>query len=85
MKLRPVKVSVSEHAILRFLERYHGVDIKAVRKRLLDLATTGATHGALSVKIEGVRLVLREQPQVDGIATVTVTTVLPARSGSYVD
>ena len=30
--------SVSDHALLRWLERYHGVDIAAYRQELLNLA-----------------------------------------------
>lgn len=30
--------SVSDHALLRWLERYHGIDIAAYRQELLNLA-----------------------------------------------
>lgn len=45
---------VSDHAVLRFLERKHGFDFEAVRKSLLTPAVVQAMNvGAEGVRIEG--------------------------------
>lgn len=53
-------VHVTDHAVLRYLERAHGLDVDAVRKHLAGRAMTGAQLGATGVVIEGVKLVLHD-------------------------
>lgn len=66
MKAREVSLDVTDHAVLRYLERQHGLDIEAVRRHVAGLAVNGASLGAVSVAVEEVRLVLAEQPAVTG-------------------
>ncbi|MAA97802.1 MAG: hypothetical protein CMN87_15515 [Stappia sp.] len=54
----PGKPTVTDHAVLRYLERAHGLDVDAVRAHIAGRAMTAAELGALAVKIEGVRFVL---------------------------
>lgn len=65
---------VSDHAILRYLERAHGLDIEAVRNHIAGRCTTGAELGALTVIVESVKFVLVAA----GTDTV-VTTVVKRR------
>ena len=65
---RPPLPTVSDHAILRFLEREYGLDIDLIRKRMAGHAVKGAELDALAVRIGRVKLVLR-----DGV----VVTALP--------
>lgn len=51
-------VHVSDHALLRYLERAHDIDIEAVRRHIAGMAMNAAALGALSVKIEGIKIVL---------------------------
>jgi hypothetical protein len=67
------RVLVSDHAVLRYLERAHGLDIGAVRDHLAERAATAADLGALAVKIEGVKLVLRGHVLVTVLPRNTVT------------
>lgn len=71
-------VRVSDHAVLRYLERAHGLDVAAVRRHLAGRAATGARLGAVGVTIENVKLLLEP-----GEHEVVVVTVLkpawPAR------
>ncbi|MGK7661148.1 MULTISPECIES: hypothetical protein [unclassified Marinovum] len=49
---------VSDHAVLRYLERVHGVDVEAIRRELgrkMDVATR---HGARQFTSNGIRFVL---------------------------
>ncbi len=62
---------VTDHAVLRYLERAHGLDVELVRRHLEGLAANAVELGATGVRIERVMLVLRSE---------TVTTVLP---GNY--
>jgi len=60
-------VRVTDHAVLRNLEREHGLDVDAVRNHIAGLAATGVKLEAISVKVERVKLLL---------CGVTVVTVL---------
>lgn len=66
-------VHITDHAVLRYLERAHGLDVEAVRLHLAGLAETGVRLGAIGVKIENIKLVLAHAPEI-----ATVVTVLKA-------
>ncbi|AOT25358.1 MULTISPECIES: hypothetical protein [Brucella] len=51
-------VRVTDHAVLRYLEREHGLDVDAVRNHIAGLAATGVQLEAISVKVERVKLLL---------------------------
>lgn len=51
-------VRVTDHAVLRYLERKHGLDVDAVRNHIAGLAATGVQLEAISVKVEKVKLLL---------------------------
>jgi len=59
---------VSDHALLRWLERAHGIDVDGIRAQLEREASPAAEIGAAYVWIDGVKAVLR-----DGV----VVTCLP--------
>lgn len=61
---------VSDHAVLRYLERHEGIDIEAVRRKLTVAAIdTAADFGCDTVKMgDGTRLKLHG----DVVATITV-------------
>ncbi|SON55794.1 hypothetical protein HDIA_2253 [Hartmannibacter diazotrophicus] len=61
---------VTDHAVVRYLERVHGLDVAAVREHIAGRAATAVELGAIAVQIEGVRMHL---------ADVTVVTVTPIR------
>lgn len=77
MKAREVILDVTDHAVLRYLERQHGLDIEAVRRHVAGLAIDAAVLGAVGVAVENVRLVLSEQPALEGRRpfVVVVTTL----------
>ena len=75
MKRRDIKLHVSDHAVLRYLERRHGVDIEAVRRHLAGLAVNAAELGAVAVRVEEVRLFLRDDDIGQGRVLVTGATV----------
>jgi hypothetical protein len=68
-----MSLKITDHAILRYLERAHGLDVTAIRRHLAGRAM----NGAAAVCIENVKLVIRDH---------TVTTVLkgkwPSRGAS---
>lgn len=61
-----MKPVVSDHALLRYIERAHGVDVEALRAHVAGLVQKGVDLGAPLVVVEGVRFVL------DGKRVVTV-------------
>lgn len=78
MKRRATLVKVTDHAVLRYLEREHGLDVAAVRAHLAGRARNGAELGAIAVQVEHVKLVLSSN--VEGETTV-VTCLTRAWSG----
>lgn len=78
MKRRNVEIEVSDHAILRWLEREHALDIATVRRHLAGLASDAAALGAIAVKVGEVRLTLQQHQSRSG--TIVVVTALPRNS-----
>lgn len=54
----PVIASVTDHAVLRYLERAHHVDVEAVRAIVAAACERGAQAGARFVQWRNVRFVL---------------------------
>lgn len=69
MKKRPVEVS--DHAVLRYLERVGGFEIEALRQNIASHIQASAPDGACSIVVDGFRFVIRS----DGHTRVE-TTVL---------
>ena len=66
------RIRISDHAVLRYLERVDGVNVVAVRKRLAEMAvkaTTSQLPGATAVRFDGYRVVIENGTAV----TVTAT------------
>lgn len=63
---------VTDHAVLRYLERAKGFDIEAVRRHIEDLCAGAIVAGATCVRAEGVKF---------EIAAGKVVTVTPGGSG----
>lgn len=51
---------VTDHAVLRYIERKHGVDVEAIRAHIQKAVTDGVRYGATGVIAEGVKFVLQE-------------------------
>jgi len=64
-------VYITDHAILRYLERGYGLDVEAVRDEMVSAARPAVDFGAPVVICHGVRLIIQ-----DGCRVVTV---LPKR------
>lgn len=62
--------SVTDHAVLRYLERAKGVDVPAIRRHIAELTRRGVDKRGNAVVIEGVKFVLQGN---------VVTTVLDRR------
>lgn len=60
---------VTDHAIVRYLQRAKGFDMDAVRTHIADTCRVAISAGATRLKIEGVEFVFRDR---------TVVTVAPA-------
>ncbi len=69
--MKKPRAIVTDHALIRYLERVHGVDIDGLRNRIGRAVDNGVDKGATGVKIHGVYYRLRGK---------VVTTVL-AKSG----
>lgn len=57
---KPVDPSITDHAVLRYLERHYGFDFETVRTGLLsETVKLAARMGAKSVKSDGGKLILQ--------------------------
>lgn len=65
---------ITDHAVLRYLERRHGLDVEAVRAHLAGMTVTAVRLGAIAVTVDNVKLVLVEAH--DGSGDAVVSTVL---------
>ncbi len=67
------KVRVTDHALIRFLERAGGFELEKLRKEIAQKVYKSAPEGATGIKIDGVNFVIVS----DGDERV-VTTVMEA-------
>ncbi len=65
---------VTDHAIIRYLERVKGVDIEATRQEIADIVRRGVKLGAEAVVLQGMRY------RLEGACCVTV---IPARRQNH--
>lgn len=72
---RTVRLHVTDHAVLRYLELKFGVDVGAVRQHLSGLAMTAAQLGAVTVKTERVKLHLLDVAEGEAHTVVDVVNV----------
>ena len=69
-------IRVTDHAVVRWIERAHGIDVAAIRRQIVskvtrsvDLAEQLDERGNVTVVLDGVRYVVRDH---------RVITILPA-------
>lgn len=67
---QPKHITVSDHAVLRWLERVEGVDVKAIRRRIARATRKGAELGASAVTLDGVRFAIHQAGDQAGVWTV---------------
>jgi hypothetical protein len=72
MTSRRPPVDVSDHAVLRWLERIEGVDIQAIRRRIQRSAEIAEDYGAPAVIVGAARLVIHNGV----VVTVTKRTAV---------
>jgi len=51
--------TVSDHALLRWLQRRYGVDVEAERRKIDTLCDNAIRAGAKTIKVEGVQFVIK--------------------------
>lgn len=55
MKPTPALPAITDHAVVRYLERVKGIDIEATRSEIADIVKRGVALGAQSVLVDGMR------------------------------
>lgn len=63
-------VVISDHALLRYIERVHGVDIDRLRKIVSDLISDAATAGATSYSVDGFTYSISQRGSIAALKTV---------------
>lgn len=61
------RAHVTDHALVRYLERVEGIDMDAVRKTIETTVQRGIDSGADGVRLNGIRFALQN----DAVVTVT--------------
>lgn len=56
---KPPPYGVTDHALVRYLERVMGVDVASIRRGIARRAANGIEQQAIGVKRHGTRFVLR--------------------------
>lgn len=85
LKRRAAIPEVSDHAVLRWLERAHGLDVKGVKLLIAGKVQNAAELGAVAVVVDKVRFILREHDSAKGRVAVTTTLETGQRRGLGVD
>lgn len=70
-------IVVTDHALLRYLERAMGLNVELVRQHILGVCADAAAFGAVCVRAEGLRF------EIDGnrVCTVTPDQLQPNKTG----
>lgn len=63
---------VTDHAVLRYIERVGGFDVEAVRQHIAKVCAEAVAAGATTLKHDGIRFTF---------STGAVTTVMPDKPG----
>ena len=66
------KPRVTDHAVLRYIERVGGFDVDAVRRHIANVCAQAVAAGATTLKHDGVRFTFSSD---------AVTTVMPDKPG----
>lgn len=74
--LRKTELVISDHAMLRYIERVIGVDLEPIRQKIVDTVEPAYKAGATRISADGVTYSIRSN---------FVTSTLPGASpqGSY--
>jgi hypothetical protein len=65
---------VTDHAVLRYLERHHGFNMELIRDHIAGICAAPAAFGAVCVRAEGVRFEIAN----GNVVTVRPDSVLPS-------
>lgn len=76
MTTRKEPVRVSDHAVLRYMERAKGFDVASVREHIATLCAGPAALGASCVRAEGVKFELGD----NSVITVVPDHVTPGKT-----
>lgn len=71
-----IPLTVSDHAVLRYLERAMDLNVEVVREHILALCSAPAAFGAVCVRADGVRFEICN----GRVATVTPDQQTPNRT-----
>lgn len=77
MNISTDPIIVTDHALVRYLERAMGLNVELVREHILSICGGAAAFGAVCVRAEGLRF------EIDGnrICTVTPDHLAPNKTG----
>ena len=74
-------IIVSDHALIRFIERVAGIDLETIRAHIADQVKEAVDAGATSITIDGFYYVL--VPERRSVATILTSEQKKARDRSH--
>lgn len=77
------RVGVSDHAVVRYMERVAKIDVQSFKDKLAAIVAEGAAAGAQYVKKDGLAYVLSHKEHGDVVLTTIFEDdgITPARTG----
>lgn len=76
MPKKPDPIRVSDHAVLRYLQRVMGLDVEMVRKHIADTCAGPAAIGAVCIRTEGFRFEITNNT----VLTVRPDALVPSKT-----
>ncbi len=77
MNISKESIIVTDHCLVRYLERAMGLNVEIVRQHILGLCGDAAAFGAVCVRAEGLRFEIAD----NRVCTVTPDRAEPNRTG----
>jgi hypothetical protein len=74
---RKEPIVVTDHAVLRYFERFYGFNMELIREHIAAICTAPAAFGAVCVRAEGVRFDIVQ----NRVVTVSPDSQSPSRIG----
>jgi hypothetical protein len=81
--MKTPEIIVSDHAVIRYIERHYGFSVEPIRAEILRLAKGAITAGAATLSVDGITFCFSESPRNKG--AMVVTTVLERGMGGQKD
>jgi len=78
---KPQDIKISDHALMRYIERFYGINLDAVREEIIGHTRDAINSGANGVQVNG--FLFQISPQTRTVVTILTPEQRKNRSLSY--